>query len=71
MRYAVKRSILFMSSAEDWLALFPVLLLPQVARQMDGRFRFGYVTDEELIEKSKYKGSAVFIYKPVCNIYID
>jgi hypothetical protein len=34
---------------------------------MDGRFRFGYVTDEELIEKSKYKGSAVFVYKPVCN----
>jgi hypothetical protein len=29
-------------------------------------FRFGYVTDKDVLEKSKYnKGCAVFVYKPV------
>ncbi len=32
------------------------------------RFRFAYTTDEEIIEKMKYSGSAVVVYRAVRNI---
>jgi hypothetical protein len=37
----------------------------KVSEALGHGYKFGYTTDNDVITKSKYSGSAVFVYKPV------
>ena len=39
-------------------------IFKEVAQKMEHSYRFGYTTDEEVIENSRFKGFAVYVYKP-------